>query len=256
MYDSDEIELPDSFDKGSSPLLERIREEAANGLRSGTMPFIATESEARRIIALTYGMITMIDDAIGRILSKLQDLGLSDRCVVAFTSDHGDAMGEHGVMLKHLIHFHGLLRVPFVWFDPESSMRESTIEDLAGTIDIASTILARAGIAPYHGIQGRDLYDPESEPPPGMLVEEDFQTGVLGFETPPKVRTVVTQDWRLTIRDGVDWGEMHDLRNDPSEIDNLYDQEAAAKTRSRLVETMLRCMIAQQDLSPAATGRA
>ena len=125
-----------------------------------------------------------------------------------------------------------------------------------GTVDIASTILARAGLAPYHGIQGRDLFDQECGPPPGMIIEEDFQTGVLGFEPAPRVRTLVTEDWRLTIRDGVDWGEMFDLGNDPSEINNLYDDEATAAERSRLFETMVRCMIALQDQSPAATGRA
>ena len=56
----------------------------------------------------------MIDDAIDRIVSNVDVLGLSDRCGFAFTSDHGDAMGEHGVMLKHLIHFNSLLRVPFI----------------------------------------------------------------------------------------------------------------------------------------------
>jgi arylsulfatase A-like enzyme len=256
MYDSDGIALPESFERGSTPLIEQIRAEAASGQRSGTMPFVASESEAKRIIALTYGMITMVDDAIGRILSKVEELGLSDRCVLAFTSDHGDAMGDHGLMLKHLIHFHGLLRVPFIWADPEAKMRGDVIEELAGTIDIASTVLARAGLAPYHGIQGRDLFDPDGEPPPGMIVEEDFQTGVLGFEKPPRVRTLVTDDWRFTIREGVDWGEMYDLGNDPGEVENLYDRAAAAAARSRLFETMLRCMLAQQDPSPAATGRA
>ncbi len=256
MYATDEIELPESFSVGSSPLLERIREMSVSGQRTGTLPFVVTEHEARRIIALTYGMITMIDDAIGRIMSKIDTLGLSDRCVVAFTSDHGDAMGEHGVMLKHLIHFHGLLRVPFVWADPEVNGRGSVIEDLAGTIDIASTVLARAGLAPYHGIQGRDLFDHEFSPPPGMSIEEDYQCGVLGFESPPRVRTLVTDDWRLTIRDGVEWGEMYDLRKDPFEIDNQYDEAGAAAVRSRLFETMVRCMIALQDRSPAATGRA
>ena len=41
-------------------------------------------------------------------------------------------MGDHGVMLKHLIHFHGLLRVPFIWSDPEASVQQGVIEDLAG----------------------------------------------------------------------------------------------------------------------------
>ena len=111
MYDPDETDLPESFATGVTPLLDYLREMVADGPRTGTLPFVVTEDKARRIIALTYGMI---DDAIDRIVSNVDVLGLSDRCGFAFTSDHGDAMGEHGVMLKHLIHFHSLLRVPFI----------------------------------------------------------------------------------------------------------------------------------------------
>ena len=78
----------------------------------------------------------------------------------------------------------------------------------------------------------------------------------MGVDSPPRVRTLVTDDWRLTIRDCVEWGEMYDLRNDPSEIDNLYDETGASVVRSLLFESMVRCMIALQDRSPAATGRA
>jgi len=58
-----------------------------------------TEDEARAIIAPTYGIITMIDDAIGRVLKQLENLGLAEDILVIFTSDHGDYMGEHGLML-------------------------------------------------------------------------------------------------------------------------------------------------------------
>ena len=78
----------------------------------------------------------------------------------------------------------------------------------------------------------------------------------MGVDPPPRVRTLVTDDWRLTIRDCVEWGEMYDLRNDPSEIDNLYDETGASMVQSRLFESMARRMIALQDRSPAATGRA
>ena len=256
MYDPDDVALPASFGIGATPLLDRIREVASDGARPGVLPIAVSEDEARRIIALTYGMITMVDDAIGRVLAKIAALGLSERCVVAFTSDHGDAMGDHGVMLKHLIHFHGLVRVPFIWADPEAGARDPVVRDLSGTLDIASTVLARAGLAPYHGIQGRDLFDPDDGPPDGMMIEEDFQRAVLGFDAPPRIRTLVTDSWRLTVRDGVDWGEMYDLENDPDEIDNLYDAPAAREVRSRLFEVMTRRMIALQDRSPAATGRA
>ena len=82
--------------------------------RDNQNPFAVTEAEAKKIIALTYGMITMIDDAIGRVLKRLDDLGLAENTIVIFTSDHGDYMGDHGLMLKLLLHYQGTIRVPFV----------------------------------------------------------------------------------------------------------------------------------------------
>lgn len=126
----------------------------------------------------------------------------------------------------------------------------------AGTIDIAATVLARAGLAPYHGIQGRDLFDRAASAPEGMMIEEDFQQPILGFEAPPRGRTLVTDGWRMTLRDGVAWGETFDLRNDPAETTNLFAAPGAEAARSRLFETMTRCMISLQDRSPRPTGRA
>ena len=60
--------------------------------------YAVTEQEARESVALTYGMISFVDDSIGRILGTLDDLGLTDKTVIVFTSDHGDLMGDHGLI--------------------------------------------------------------------------------------------------------------------------------------------------------------
>jgi len=107
----------------------------------------------RQCIALTYGMITMVDDAIGRIVARLRALGLDRNTVVIFTSDHGDFMGDHGLMLKHGLHFEGVIHMPFIWSDPDNAAAGTT-DLLSGTIDIGTTVLSRAGLAPFHGSQG------------------------------------------------------------------------------------------------------
>jgi len=175
MYDPGDIELPASFGKGTLPPVRAMQEAMTSGAdpRDNQSPFAVTEDEARAIIALTYGMITMIDDAIGRVLKRLDDLGLAENTVVIFTSDHGDYMGDHGLMLKLLLHYQGIIRVPFIWHDPAAQGAARIDSGLASSIDIAPTILARAGIQPFNGIQGRDLHS--TQPPEAVMVEEDSQ---------------------------------------------------------------------------------
>ena len=161
MYDAADVAAPASLGARHSsppPFQERLLAQLANGTaeREKVAAFGVDAREARDIIALTYAMIAMIDDAIGRILARLEALGLARDTVVVFTSDHGDLMGDHGLMLKHCFHQEGLVRVPFIWADPDAPVPARN-ELLAGTLDIAATILARAGLAPYHGMQGHDV---------------------------------------------------------------------------------------------------
>ncbi|WP_299965257.1 sulfatase-like hydrolase/transferase [uncultured Roseobacter sp.] len=256
MYDPAAIDLPASFGKGDLPPIRAMRAAFAAGTdpRDNQNPFAVTEDEARAIIALTYGMITMIDDAIGRVLEQLNALGLAENTVVIFTSDHGDYMGDHGLMLKLLLHYQGLIRVPFIWQDPTRPAQTTQRGDLGSSIDISATVLARAGIQPFNGLQGRDLM--ASEPPPAILVEEDSQRSMTGFERPQRVRTMVTDRYRMSLRQGEDWGELYDLHADPQELDNLYDRTQAASVQSALTETMLRRTIALQDRAPLPAYRA
>ena len=70
-------------------------------------------------------MITMIDDAIGSILGWLKTLRLDENTVVIFTSDHGDFMGDHQLLLKGALHYRGLVRVPCIWSDPNLKRRQA-----------------------------------------------------------------------------------------------------------------------------------
>ena len=258
MYDPERIPLPDSFGKGDLPPLAWLREtlRKSEAIRNSQDPFAVTEREAREIIALTYGMISMVDDAIGRVLAKLDTTGLADDTVVLFTADHGDFMGDHGIMLKMLLHYHGLIRIPFLWADPGAPSAAAARDDLAATIDIPSTVLARAGLQPFNGVQGRDLFDADTASPDGLMIEEDAQRSMIGMKPPMRVRTYVTNRWRMSIREDADWGELFDLENDPLEIANRWDDPSARDVRAELFERMARRMMELQDRSPFPTGRA
>ncbi|MEM6496699.1 MAG: sulfatase-like hydrolase/transferase [Pseudomonadota bacterium] len=256
MYDPADITLPASFGQGDLPPIKAMKEAMERGAdpRDNQNPFAVTEDEARAIIALTYGMITMIDDAVGRVLKRLETLGLAENTVVIFTSDHGDYMGDHGLMLKLLLHYQGIIRVPFIWNDPASSLKGRVDQCLGSSIDISATILARAGIQPFNGLQGRDLLN--SAPPEAIIVEEDSQRAMIGFDRPQRVRTVVTNKYRMSLREGEDWNELYDLENDPNEMENLFETTNAARIRQSLTETMLRRMIELQDRAPLPAYRA
>ena len=256
MYEPAEIELPASFGKGDLPPIRAMRKAMEKGAdpRDNQNPFAVTEDEARAIIALTYGMITMIDDAVGRVLKRLEELGLGENTVVIFSTDHGDYMGDHGLMLKLLLHYQGIIRVPFIWHDPQNPQDNAVSRELASSIDIATTILGRADVQGFNGMQGRDLFaDP---PPEAILVEEDSQRTMTGFDRPQRVRTIVTDRYRMSLRLGESWSELYDLEADPGELTNLYDDPAHARTRGQLTETMLRRMVALQDRAPLPAYRA
>ena len=158
MYRPQDMALPPSFHHGNRPLARPVawaleQRESGKAVVTEQAAFAVDEREAREAMALSCGMIAMIDDAVGRILAQLAACGLADDTVVIFTTDHGDFLGDHRLMLKGPAHFDGITHVPFIWAEPGTRPARST-DVLGGTLDIASTILDRARIQPYNGIQG------------------------------------------------------------------------------------------------------
>ena len=263
MYDPASIALPASFAHGANqpppPHVAALHAERDAGRAKKNTPqlFACTEQEAREAIALNYGSISFIDDAVGRVLAKLAALGLERDTVVVFTADHGDYMGDHQLLLKGPIHYRGIVQAPFVWRDPQGPRgRRSTA--LCGTLDLAQTILARAGIAQFNGMQGSDLapvfaggaiYD-------DVLIEEEGQRPQIPFAGRVRTRSLVTARHRLSIYDGVAWGELYDLAADPDEMINLWDDPASASLRAELMFRMARKMLALSETSPNPTAAA
>ncbi len=264
MYDPDDIPLPAAFAPNVGEIPPPVRHliaerDAGRQDRDSWLPQAVLERDVREAIARTYGSITMIDDAIGAILQALERLGLHRDTVIVFTSDHGDYMGDHQLLLKGPIHYDGLIRVPFIWSDPRSDVRGVASDALSGTLDIGATILARAGLAPFHGMQGRDLLPVISGEAPGrpaVLVEEDNQRAFLTFERPVRLRTLVTDRWRLSVYRGVDWAELYDLQEDPLELHNRWNDPSLAGIQSELLRQLVQTMEEFADDSPLPTARA
>lgn len=258
MYDPAQVALPASYGMpGDSQFVRDVqRYTQGGGSREGYGAFGVNPRECQEILALTFGMISLIDDQVGRMTATLRELELDKNTVVIFTSDHGDMMGDHGMVLKGAMHFDGLTRVPFVWCDPSLSLQRQgqTLDLPCGTLDIAQTVLARCGLAPYNGIQGVNLlpwlHDTTSAPMPrpGVLVESEPVVLPHGRTRRYRLRSLVTEHWRLTTSNITDLCELYDLQKDPLEQHNRWGSESV--DRARLCEALLTALSEGADTSP------
>jgi arylsulfatase A-like enzyme len=266
MYDPAAMPLPPSFHQQDMPALLRAVHERtqAGGNREAYVPFSLGERECREIIALTYGSISLVDDAVGQVLAKLGALGLRDDTVVIFTSDHGEMMGDHGIALKGVMHYRSVAQVPMIWSDPAlpAARRGAQLRQVAGTVDLAQTILARTGVAPYNGIQGVDLSpwlrgDTDADPArAGIVVESEPLQYAFGRPRRFKVRTLFDGRWRLTLSDDEAVCELYDLDTDPHEMRDLWNDAASRPRRDRMIAALAVEMIRLSDDSPLPTAQA
>jgi arylsulfatase A-like enzyme len=252
-YSPNDVSLPHSFHGPPAlapPHKRAIHEELSMGLRktAGSRVIAVDETEARQAIAFNYGSIAMIDDAVGRIISALRDLGLLENTVVIFMSDHGDFMGDHGLLFKGPLHYQSVIRMPFLWRDPAYRNHGRRCGALASAMDIAPTILDRAGVQFFNGMQGRSLMPliggkKDAAGSPCVLIEEESHRSVPGLPDPPRVRTLIADRWRLSVYQGADWGELYDLSEDPWEMHNLFGDGERTALRTELLWKLSREMI-------------
>ncbi|WP_114966439.1 sulfatase [Alkalilacustris brevis] len=226
--------------------------------------FMADTRSLQEAMALSAGMITMVDDAIGAILQTLEKTGQLENTVIVFNSDHGDYLGDSDLLLKGAWQRDSISRVPFIWSDP-LDRRARVSQAMGSTIDIAPTILARAGLQPFNGMQGIALAEclqaetettPSTVPRDRLLIEFNDSGLRMGFESPARVRTLIHDGWRISVYRDQEWGELYDRRNDPLELSNLWDDPQHASERARMTEALAHSLIGQMDESPRSRRRA
>jgi arylsulfatase A-like enzyme len=152
------------------------------------------------------------------------------------------------------------VRVPFIWADPQGKAFPVRTDALASTIDISATVLDRARIEPFSGIQGRSLMpvvtDGGTAVRDCVFIQYDHQVPSPGSGVPPRVHTLIDGRHRLSVFQGTPWGELYDLRDDPGEFENLWDLPAHAATRAAMVERLALAEIEHVDRVPLPTRRA
>lgn len=256
MYQPDqfEVELPYEAHLNPPPPMRYLsqRWESGQGSERPQIAFRADDRHVREAMALTAGMIAMIDDQVGRIMGALQSAGQLDNTVIIFTSDHGEYLGDFNLLFKGALPFRSATRVSMIWSDPDSRGNRRS-QAMASTIDISAAILDRVGIEPYNGIQGRSFLGCIETNAPHrqeLFIEYNDSGSRLGMTPPARMRTLRDKDWRFTTYGGHEWGELYDLKHDLRETRNLWDDPDFAEHKARLSLRMIQHLTAQMDESP------
>lgn len=112
-----------------------------------------SEDDTRNLVSVHHAMTRLVDDGIGRILDKLEGLGMLEDTIIVFTADHGDFMAEHNMAVKGGVFYDCLTRVPLIVSFPKGGVPEGEIdESLANTVDILPTLLELQGLADFDGV--------------------------------------------------------------------------------------------------------
>ncbi len=156
-----------------------------------------TQDEWLRVRTNYYGMINFIDEQIGRILDVIED---DDRLtLILFTSDHGELLGDHGLLYKGLFHYDALLRVPLIAAGAGVAHRDAVVSNSVQQIDIMSSVLSIAGVGVPPERQGRML------PELGSSLDAAPYRFTLTKQRGPwftperRVVTLRSTDWKLSV---------------------------------------------------------
>ena len=235
MYDPAQVTVPD-FSEGEfddkppyfrlarerRPDFTKFSEQDGNAIHGAGSHLEDRETRAKKI-AVMYGMMTMLDVYIGKIVDHLDDLGLSEKTLLCFTSDHGDFWGQHGLTKKAIHHYEDLLRVPLVIRQPNSVPKGVVSESLQSTVDLAPSFLSAAGCEVPRAMTGIDVtgewYGEEKDLRDHVIVENQHQP------TKMNIRTFINSRYKLTVHYNQDYGELYDLESDPGEMVNLWSSK-------------------------------
>ncbi|NOX54630.1 MAG: sulfatase-like hydrolase/transferase [Planctomycetes bacterium] len=199
---------------------------------------IMGEPGIREYVAIYHGMVKYIDDQVGRILRKLDELGLSDNTLVIFTTDHGDMVGAHGCIGKSIAGFYDdLVRIPLLMRLPGRIPAGRKVEAPVSQIDFMPTILDYVGLPAPENIHGRSLR-------PLIEGREVSWRDHAFCQRADQLRMLRTKRYKYVFGRKPHVVALYDLKADPNEDRNLADDPAhAAELRSmhrRLVEVMRR----------------
>ena len=195
----------------------------------------------REYTAIYHGMVKYIDDQVGRILKKLDDLKLTDKTLVIFTTDHGDMAGAHGCIGKSVSGFYDdLVRIPLAMRLGGRIRPGTVVKQPVSQIDFMPTILDYVGAGTPPGIHGRSMRP--------LIEGKDVPWRDHAFcQRAMRLRMLRTARYKYVYGPKPRIVALYDLTEDPTEDRNLAGDAAHAKTVRQMHGRLRKVMTADGD---------
>lgn len=241
---------------GKPKAQQALSSKSYNGTAPGFQDY--TVDEIKEIRGSNYAMIALVDREVGRILDALDASGLAENTLVVFTSDHGEMLGDHAIMLKGPMMYDAVTRVPLLMRWPRRIAAGTRREQIVQWIDLPATYLDAARVPPMPAVQGESLLplvgtDASSGWRDWALCE--YRDSCISDEAPVMTTMLRKGGWKLVVWHGDSAsgrameGELYDLVNDPLELTNLYNDDGLADVRREMKLALLEIIAATGERS-------
>ncbi|WP_437204808.1 sulfatase [Planctomicrobium sp. SH664] len=230
MYPKEAIQLPE--------LSEDDRNEFPALAYAGQKPEQRqlNDDQRRSAIQAYSASISFMDAQVGRVLKSLDELGLRDKTIVVFASDHGYHMGEHGLWQKMSL-FENAAHVPLIISAPGMKGNGHVATTMAELVDLYPTLAQLCGLTAPDYIDGVSLV-PVLENPQVQIKEIAYTQVERGQSEGVSLRTT---DWRYTLwGGGADGEQLFEIGKDPGEMKNVAADPQHAAVVAKFKELALK----------------
>ncbi len=235
----------------------RVRRPTELDIRDPLNPDRGRAADARELQAAYCAMIKLIDDQVGRMMAALEESGQRENTLVIFTSDHGEMLGDHGLIQKGCRFYEGLVRVPLVFSWPGHIQQGVQSDALVELLDQTPTLMELAGLEIPERLQGRSLV-PMLKGAADLGHHRDFVRCEYYDALDEKDGTFATmyrdERYKLIVYHGHDLGELYDLEEDPQEFENMWDEPEAQPLKLELMQRSFDASMLAMDRGPQRVG--
>ncbi len=217
--------------------------------------------EGKTLLAKYWAMIELIDENVGRLIEALEQTGQRENTLIILTSDHGNMVGHHGLTAKGCRFYEGLVRVPLIFSMPGVVKQNVHNDSLVELTDIAPTLLELAGLPADEGMHGkslvRQLTHPEDAGEHRPFVYSTYTNTLANAEKDKKSYGTMIRNrrYKLVNYHGHGTGELFDMKQDPGEFNNLWDDPDHQKVKMDLMIKSYDLTVRTTNVGTKITGR-